>query len=101
MKQAIAVNDANILIDFCDIGLIDALTQLELRLWTSDFVISEIQIPDQRNQVLQFVVEGHLTIATFSAIQIGKIDQKQASISALSLADFSVLFLAEQQPSST
>ncbi len=97
MKQAIAVNDANILIDFCDIGLIDALTHLGLTLWTSDFIISEIQLPEQRNQVLQFIAEGHLTVATFSATQIGKIVQKQASISALSLADCSVLILAEQQ----
>lgn len=99
MKRTIAINDANILIDFCDIGLIDALALLGLTMWTSDFVISEIQLPEQRNQVLQFVEAGHLTVATFSATQIGKIAQKQASISALSLADCSVLFLAEQQQS--
>ncbi len=97
MKQTIAVNDANILIDFCDIGLMHALARLDLVLWTSDFVISEIKIPEQRNHVLQFIATGHLLVATFSAAEIGKIALRQAKVTALSFADCSVLFLAGQQ----
>ena len=97
MKQKIAVNDANILIDFCDIGLMDALVRLDLALWTSDLVISEIQTPEQRSQVLQFIATGHFLVAAFSATDIGKIALRQTKVAALSLADCSVLFLAEQQ----
>lgn len=97
MKQRIAVNDANILIDFCDIGLMDALIRLDLVLWTSDLVISEIQTPEQRSHVLQFIATGHLLVAAFSAAEIGRIALRQAEVSALSLADCSVLFLAGQQ----
>jgi len=97
MKQIIAVNDANILIDFCDIDFIEVLARLDFILWTSDFVISEIQQSEQRNQVLNFIATGHLLVAAFSSGEIGKIALHHSKVPALSLADCSVLFLAAQK----
>jgi rRNA maturation endonuclease Nob1 len=96
MGKKIAVNDANILIDFGDIGLLDAMTDLDLVLFTTDLVISEIQTPEHRSQILRLISEGLIQVSAFSGEEIGKIVQKQARVPRLSLADCSVWFFAVQ-----
>jgi rRNA maturation endonuclease Nob1 len=95
MNQIIAVNDASILIDFCDVGLSGKLHQIGLALYTTDFVVAEIQEPEQRKQVQQLIQDGGLIVFASSPVELEALVRRQASIPALSLADCSVLTLAD------
>lgn len=91
----IAVNDTSILIDFCDIGLLDQLMVIELEMHTTDFVIAEIEKPEQHQKVMELVHTGKLTVNSFTSAELTAIIQKENEHSGLSLTDCSVWHFAE------
>jgi rRNA-processing protein FCF1 len=86
----IAINDTNILIDFFDINLLNELLSLDLEMHTSDFVLFEIEIPEQLLNIENLVAANKLKLDSFSTQELGIISQKENDNSSLSLTDCSV-----------
>lgn len=93
----IAVNDANILIDFCKIGLIEELVQLNLEMYTTDFVANEIKNINQQRQIETILSSGKLHIGSFTTIELMTIIERNQLHPKLSIEDCSVWFYAEKQ----
>jgi len=91
----IAINNANILIDLCDIDLLNELTQLNLELHTTDFVINEIRNVEQINQLNKIIADNKLIINSFNPTELLAIILKNQSVSSLSIQDCSVWHIAE------
>lgn len=91
----IAINDANILIDCCDIGLIPALIQLDFELHTTDFVMNEIQNQEQLEILIEIISIKKLIVNDFDTSALLKIIERSQKFPKLSIEDCSVLHLAE------
>lgn len=91
----IAINDANILIDCCDIGLIPALIQLDFELHTTDFVMNEIQNEQQLEILIEMISIKKLIVNEFDSISLQQIIEQSQQFPKLSIQDCSVLYLAE------
>jgi rRNA-processing protein FCF1 len=91
----IAINDTNILIDFFDINLLDELMSLSIEMHTSDFVLFEIEIPEQLLSINNLVTANKLKVNNFSSQELEDISQKEYDNSSLSLTDCSVWHWAE------
>lgn len=90
----IAINDANILIDCCDIGLLPALIQLDLELHTTDFVMNEIQDEEQIEALIELISLKKLTVDEFDSTALLQIIERSRQFPKLSIEDCSVLHLA-------
>ena len=53
----IVVNDTNIFIDLHSIGLLESFFALPIKVHTVDFVINEITIKEQLDEVNKFVIQ--------------------------------------------
>ena len=62
----IVVNDTNIFIDLHSIGLLESFFALPIKVHTVDFVINEITIKEQLDEVNKFVIQGNLNVQSFS-----------------------------------
>lgn len=91
----IAINDTNILIDFFGINLLDELMSLDLEMHTSDFVLFEIEIPEQLLRIENIISAGKLKVNNFSIQELEIISQKKNNNPNLSLTDCSVWHWAE------
>ncbi len=64
----IAVNDANILFDLIDLGLIHYLFQLEYTFYTTDIVVDEFKNEHQKSIILDFISNSKLLILSIEDI---------------------------------
>ena len=94
MRQVV-LQDANILIDCTEIGLLEYVFQLPFQCKTTDLVWNELKRPDRRAAIQPFVEKGLLCITTFSAEQFEEIAVLMTRHPGLSLADCSAWYGAE------
>ena len=95
MKK-VAVNDANILIDFFEIALLDELFQLGLEMYTTDLVVAEITDPVQEKAIRKLIDSGKMTEQNLGVAQLAAAVAKQAIRPRLSLEDCSAWQLSER-----
>jgi rRNA-processing protein FCF1 len=89
----LAVQDANIIIDLIKIDLWSLALQLDLEIYTTDFVIGELA-EEQLRVIQPYIDEGHFRLRTFDAEELGEIFNLTEKVPALSAADCSVLHSA-------
>lgn len=92
----VVVNDTNIFIDLCTIGLIEQLFELPFSVHTVDFVLNEI-VNKQHQQILKkFVSSGLLKVGKFEPDEIGDIIELQNKAGGnVSFVDCAVWHYAE------
>jgi hypothetical protein len=90
----LAVQDANIIIDLIKIDLWQLALQLDLEIYTTDFVVGEIG-PEQLAIIQPFIDGGHFRVRTFDGEEVGEIFGLNERVPALSVADCSVLHSAK------
>lgn len=92
----IVVNDTNIFIDLHSIRLLDQFFSLPIQVHTVDFVLHEITMPEQFNDVNKFVKNGKLKVQTFMAEELKDIITLQSQCSGnVSFTDCAVWHYAK------
>lgn len=89
----LAVQDANIIIDLIKIDLWQLTLQLDLEIFTTDFVAGELG-GSQIKIIQPCIDEGRFSVRVFDADELGLIFELTERIPALSAADCSVLHSA-------
>lgn len=93
----IAVSDTNIFIDLYSIGLLDEFFSLSQEIHTTDFVINELTVKEQKNKVLSFVKSKLLTIKKHSSKELAEIiDFNSTCDNNVSITDCSVWLYAQK-----
>lgn len=95
MKR-LAVQDANVLIDLWDIGLLELIFELDFEVHTTDLVINEIEQEEQTRTIKNLIDEDKLLVNTFTPEELSELVAFQANHSYLSLEDCSVWQIAGQ-----
>ncbi len=96
MKRRIVINDANILIDFISIGLLDVFFQLaEFELMTTDFIYNELY-PEQQDDLAKYIKDKKLTILRSEEKDIISISEIFNKINQLSFQDCSALYYTKK-----
>jgi rRNA-processing protein FCF1 len=90
----LAVQDANIIIDLIKIDLWQLALQLDLEIYTTDFVVGELD-EDQVAIIQPYIDEGQFKVRTFDADEVMEIFGLNERIPALSAVDCSVLQAAQ------
>lgn len=91
----IVIQDASVLIDMADCGLIDAWFGLGFDLRTTSLVFREINRKNQKIKLQPYVVNGQLQIESSSGEVIAEIAKLHATLSSrLSIQDVSALHFA-------
>lgn len=96
MKERIVVSDTNIFIDLFSVGLLNEFFALDIDVHTTDFVVNELVMAEQRNAVLSF---KKLKIKRFDSKEIARLFtfySEKHSRTNVSLPDCSVLMYAEE-----
>jgi len=93
-KVKIVVNDTNILIDLADLELLGKFAELDYELHTNDFILSEIQNPEQLEKINTLVKAGKLTVSTTKAEDYPEIAKLQTK--NLSFEDCSIWYYAKK-----
>jgi predicted nucleic acid-binding protein len=93
---AVAVNDATILIDVLEAGLLQAMLGLPIAFHVTDFVLAEILRPEQRSVLDAAVTQGLLTVDSLEPADVEAVADLAAELPALSFQDGSCLFLAQR-----
>lgn len=86
----IVVNDTNIFLDLINADLLDHFFQLPFEVHTTDFVISEIEEPDQTMIVQRLIDNCKLTVGTSTISELVEISEMQNQNGGLSIEDCSV-----------
>ena len=60
------VNDTNIFFDLMYTNLLDAFFQLEMTVYTTDFIVAEIEEPDQAELIENLIAEEKVIIGNLS-----------------------------------
>lgn len=74
IEEKIVVSDTNIFFDLLSVDLLDAFFRLPCEIATTDFVMSEIQRPEQLKKVNAFVHSKKLEIAKFDFSEVAEIN---------------------------
>lgn len=93
----IVVNDANVLIDLFNAGLLPYLKELGLDFRTLDVIINEIEDEEQQSAVQSIIDDGILPVYSLSGAQVGTVFRKIAEYQRacnLSVEDVSVMVYA-------
>lgn len=88
----IVVSDTNIFIDLFKIGLLEEFCSKTFNVHTTDFLIGELKIKEQRDLIEKLAKEGKIIVNKFSSSEIGNILNLQER--NLSFEDCSALYLA-------
>ncbi|MBP8777276.1 MAG: PIN domain-containing protein [Bacteroidaceae bacterium] len=95
--DTIVVNDTNIFIDLWNIDLLNEFFKLPFKIHTTDFVIDELMVEEQRKQVLEFETLNKLNVKRQTAEEILEIVQFQAERdNNVSITDCSVWLYARK-----
>ena len=92
----IVVNDTNLFIDLIHAGLIDLFFQLPLEVHTTDFVIGEIEEPEQNTIILELVESERLFVAGLASEEVEEILNLQVTDNRLSIPDCSVWYYSKK-----
>lgn len=91
--EIIVVSDTNILIDLIEAGVLEQFFLLPLKVHTTDIVISEVKIPEQKAQIRTLVQTRCLTVKTYTSDEMLSLFDFVSSRRRrcnLRIADFSV-----------
>lgn len=91
----IFINDANILIDLAELGLLDAFSKLPFKLYTTDFVYAELR-DTQKSRVSILCAKGYLTVIEADEEDLQGMSELLKSSSGLSFEDCSVWFYSKK-----
>lgn len=95
--ERIVVEDTNIFFDLLELGVFAEFFALPWAVFTTDFVIQELEEPRQRAEVLNFKNTGKLNVASLTSEEIAAIfDISQETDFKVSITDYSVLFFAKK-----
>lgn len=95
----IIVEDTNIIIDLFNTGLLQFCKKMDIEFHTTDLVIKEIKMPEQRNTVKGLVINKELNMDVFTIdemLQLANLKEECRGKNNLSTADCSVVLLAER-----
>ena len=90
------VNDTNIFFDLIYADLLDEFFQLEITVYTTDLILSEIEEPEQADLIQNFVTDGRLRIEKLSFEALTNLIAMQESHRGLSIEDCSVWYISKQ-----
>lgn len=86
----IVVNDTNLFIDLIHAELIEQFFQLPFEVHTTDFVVGEIEEPEQEEIINGLIVSGRLVVAGSTFDEVEEIMLLQEMVNKLSVPDCSV-----------
>lgn len=95
--KVIAVSDTNIFIDLVEIGLLDAFFALPWNIHTSDMIIHELKVAEQKARVLAFRDKGQLHVKGYAMEEMPKLlkfHSSQRELVRVSIQDCSVWLFA-------
>lgn len=94
----VIVDDTNILIDLANTGLMPKCQGLEISFRTTDMVVSELHNCRQREIISKYIADGGLSVVKIQnddLMEVVNTYQQLSSSFSLTLADISVMLLAE------
>lgn len=91
----IVVNDTNIFFDLMQVDLINLFFQLPFEVHTTDFVVGEIEEPEQEKIILQLIEKGQLTVAASGSDELDEIMVYHETDNRLSIPDCSVWYYSK------
>jgi len=97
--EIIVVSDTNILIDLIEADLLEQFFLLPMKVHTTDIVISELEIPEQKAMVNTLVNTHCLTVKTFTPEEMSRLASfvnSRRRTCNLHIADFSVWHYASE-----
>ena len=71
--EIVVVSDTNIFIDLFKLGLLNAFFNLPWEIHTTDFVINELEDPDQKASAETYINQNRLIVGTLSAEDLNAI----------------------------
>jgi rRNA-processing protein FCF1 len=93
----VVVNDTNIFIDLINADLLESFFLLPFEVHTTDFIISEIEEPEQSLIVQGFIANHKLKIGSFSDSELNEISEIQSQNGGLSIEDCSVFYYSKRK----
>lgn len=95
--EIIVVSDTNIFIDLLRLDLLGDFFSLPWEIHTTDFVISELTVPDQKAAVTAFIKRNRLMVGKLSIEEVGEVvDKSNETGGRISITDFSVCYYAKK-----
>jgi predicted nucleic acid-binding protein len=91
----IAVNDANLFIDLCEVELIETFFQLPLEFHTTQLILNELE-PEQKKKLISLIEANHLKVRYLTRDEIDGLDKISVNSRKLSREDLSVYFYAKE-----
>lgn len=99
--KAVAVSDTNIFIDLVEIGLLDAFFALPWEIHTTDMIIHELKVAEQKVRVEEYCSNGRLHVKEYTMKEMQtliKFHAAQRQAARASIQDCSVwLFAMENE----
>lgn len=93
----IVVNDTNIFIDLCSIGMLEEFFELPIKVHTVDFIINELTEPAQFKAVNQYVKNDKLFVYSFDAEELTDVIDLQSNAGGnVSIPDCAVWYYAKK-----
>ena len=97
IEERIVISDANVIFDLLSVHLLEAFFALPCEICTTDFVISEIEKPEQQKIIQKFIKVKKLGVASFDFDEFNEILHLQSnSKNNTSIADCSVWYYAKK-----
>lgn len=95
--EKIVVSDTNIFIDLVKLELLGDFFSLPWDIHTTDFVINELEVPEQKAAVTAFIKRKKLTVGKLNAAEVGIIaERSELTGGKISITDFSVCHYAQK-----
>lgn len=73
IEERIVISDANVIIDLLSVSLLEAFFALPCEICTTDFVISEIALPEQQKILQKFIKSKKLGVISFDADELNEV----------------------------
>ena len=95
--EKIVVSDTNIFIDLVKLGLLGDFFSLPWDIHTTDFVINELEVAEQKADVTAFIKRKKLTVGKLDSEEVGLIVERSDETGGkISITDFSVCYYAQK-----
>ncbi len=91
-----AVQDANIIFDLFDINLLYIFFNLNFDVYITDFVLSEIKEPSQKEMIDNFIIAGKLELLETPKDEISKLTKIRDDFPGLTIEDCSIFYHAKK-----
>ncbi len=93
----VAIQDANILIDLMNVGLLELVAELPITYLVPDLVVAELKDASQREVLQGAIKKGVVQHRGFDGTEMERIAAIYADESGISMPDCSCLYLAENE----